>query len=352
MKKIKILFYAGAIDFAGTWRSHERILLNLNTSKFEVYVFYNPQSDNNRLDFLRTKIKSNYIIPFETSNTKLGESEGYRYTYSNFSDLAKQYNFDIIHYARSGHYEWPFVERICPLQIETNIFGSRDNSPYIDYSVAICHTIAKIHGNSNKVIYNPIPPPVDTAGDLKTKLNIDNDTLIFGRIGRNDVHDSIALEALHEYKKIHNKFKYIIIGAGSITRATVTKLNLQDNIIYIETTNDDNLIHQFHNTIDVFLHYRSDGECHSTAISQAMMYGIPIISHYAGYNGQIETIGNGGIVTQNASEYCNAILQLSNKATRKIFSENAIKQAHNYVQEKIVAEWEEVYTHLTTTNNI
>ena len=212
MKKIKILFYAGAIDFAGTWRSHERILLNLNSSKFEVYVFYNLQSDNNRLDFLRTKLEGNHIIPFNTSTTKLNEADGYSYTYSNFSELVKQYNFDIIHYARSGHYEWPFVERMCPLQIETNIFGSRDNSPYIDYSVAISNTVAKVHGNSDQVIYNPIPQPSHTKENLKTNFNINDDTLIFGRVVRNEVYDPIAFEALYEYKKYYNNFKYIFIG--------------------------------------------------------------------------------------------------------------------------------------------
>jgi hypothetical protein len=58
MKKIKILFYSHTIDFAGTWRSHERILLNLNPEEFDVYVFYNPKKNNDRLDFLKTKIYS------------------------------------------------------------------------------------------------------------------------------------------------------------------------------------------------------------------------------------------------------------------------------------------------------
>jgi len=71
MKKIKILFYSHTIDFGGTWRSHERILLNLNKDKFDVYVFYNPNQNNNRLDFLKTKLSEDRIIPFEASKIKI-----------------------------------------------------------------------------------------------------------------------------------------------------------------------------------------------------------------------------------------------------------------------------------------
>ena len=35
MRKIKILFYSHTIDFAGTWRSHERVLLMLNKEIFD-----------------------------------------------------------------------------------------------------------------------------------------------------------------------------------------------------------------------------------------------------------------------------------------------------------------------------
>jgi nitrogen fixation NifU-like protein len=77
MKKIKILFYSHTIDYAGTWRSHERILLSLNKEKFDVYVFYNPNQNNNRLDFLRTKLDNNKIIPFFASLEKLGPKMAY-----------------------------------------------------------------------------------------------------------------------------------------------------------------------------------------------------------------------------------------------------------------------------------
>lgn len=353
MKKIKILFYSHTIDFGGTWRSHERLLLNLNKDKFDVYVFYNPNQNNNRLDFLKTKLDNSKIIPFLASTEKLGSEHGYPYKTTNFEDLVKKYNFDIIHFARSGYFEWPFNKRLCKLQIETNIFGYMDQSPYLDYSVAICETISNLRGGSNEIIYNPIPVlEKEKNNNLKKSLNLDDNIPIFGRIGRKDNFHPISLESLSILKKRGYKFKYIIIGACDIAINKINELNLNDECVIVETTNDDDFIHKFHNSIDVFLHYRSDGECHSTAISQAMSYGIPVISHFAGYNGQSETINNGGFVAKNSEEYVEFLIKLlENKSFYNSISENAKIQSNKFDESLIVNKWENIYESLYSKIN-
>jgi glycosyltransferase involved in cell wall biosynthesis len=347
MKKIKILFYSHVIDFAGTWRSHERILLNLDENLFDPYVFYNPNQNNNRLEYLKTKLDSNKIIPFEASLKKLGSEYGYPYEKNNFSELAKSYNFDIIHFARSGYFEWPFNQRICPIQVETNIFGFRDDSQFLDYSVSICNTINNRRGGSDKVIYNPIPKKNQSDETLISELKIPNNFFVFGRIGRKDNFHPIALDSIFELKKIRNDFKYIIIGACQQALKKINDLNLNDVCIVLDTTSDDDFIHKFYNTLDLFLHYRSDGECHSTAIAQAMSYGIPVISHSAGYNGQSETIKNGGFVVNNSKEYVEKINFLINDD--KIYSEvsrNSLNRFEDFEEKKIIKEWEKVYINL------
>ena len=106
MKKIKILFYSHTIDYGGTWRSHERTLLNLDENLFDVYVCYNTTQDNNRLNYLKSKLGPNKLIPFSSSKNKLGPDKGYSYVENNFVETIKPYNFDIIHFARSGYFEW------------------------------------------------------------------------------------------------------------------------------------------------------------------------------------------------------------------------------------------------------
>jgi hypothetical protein len=348
MEKIKILFYSHTIDYAGTWRSHERILLNLDKDCFDVYVFYNPNQNNNRLEYLMSKMDNNKIIPFIASKEKLGPTEGYPYVSTNFDEIVKKYDFDIIHFARSGYFEWPFNKRLCPIQIETNIFGGRDESEFLDYSVAICQTIANLRGRYDKVIYNPIPSSEkEKTNNLKNKLSLKEDEIVFGRIGRPDNFDSISFDALHILKNLGYKFKYIIIGACNNAINKINELQLNNECIVLETTSDDDFIHKFHNTIDVFLHYRSDGECHSTAIAQAMSYGIPIVSHYAGFNGQSETINDGGFVANDKNSYCDYIVKLiSDKNFYNKISDNSKKQSQKFNQDFIVKEWENVYKEL------
>lgn len=347
MEKIKILFYSHTIDFAGTWRSHERILLNLDKKLFDPYVFYNPNQDNNRLEFIIDNLGLDKTIPFQASIDKLGSDKGYPYRESNFNVIAKSMNFDIIHFARSGYYEWPFIERLSPIQIETNIFGGRDTSSNLDYSVAICNRISQLRNGSDEVIYNPIPLPIENSDTLKEELNIPDDYFVFGRIGRKAHFYPISYIVLKKLKDLGYKFKYIIIGACENAMNAIKYFGLQDDCIVVETTNDDFFIHKFYNTIDVFLHYRNDGECHSTAIAQSLIYGKPVISHFAGYNGQSETIDKGGRVCQNEQEYLSFLLELlNNKPFYQQVSELAKKRGLDFEQSKIVSQWENVYKKL------
>ena len=347
MKKIKIVFYSHTIDFAGTWRSHERILLNINKDIFEPYVLYNKNIHNNRLDFLKSVMDKDKLIGFSASKTKSGPENGYSYLESNFSDVIRSINPDIIHFARSGYYEWPFVERLCPIQIETNIFAGKDNSPFLDFSITICNTINNYRGGSDCVIYNPIPESLKTKKNLRSTLGIDEETFVLGRIGRADNFASISLEACKILKKNNIKFKYIIISPCQLVKSFVENNDLSDEVIFIEPTNDDEFIHEFYNTLNVFAHYRSDGECHSTAIAQAMAYGLPVVSHYAGWNGQVETIGNGGFVCETPHTYAEKIIQLmSNQELYQTISKNSLEIFKKYSFVETIPKFEESYINL------
>ena len=192
--KIKIVFYSHTIDYAGTWRSHEQILLNLNKNIFQPYVLYNQNVNHNRLNFVIENLGNEYVIPFSASTEKTGPDLGYSFISTNFEEKLLDINPDIIHYARSGYYEWPFTKRLSPIQIETNIFGFKDSTPFLDYSIAISNTIKNIRGGANEVIYNPIPKPINNNENLKKELNISENTFVLGRIGRPDNFTPTSIE--------------------------------------------------------------------------------------------------------------------------------------------------------------
>jgi glycosyltransferase involved in cell wall biosynthesis len=345
--KIKIVFYSHTIDYAGTWRSHERIILNLDKNKFIPYIVYNTNANNNRLEYVKNILGDEFVIPFSATTEKTNSSLGYKPLSTNFDDIIKKISPDIIHFARSGYYEWPFDKRVCPIQIETNIFGFKDNSPYLDCSISICKTIDKLRGGSDSVIYNPIPKPIGLKENLRNLLNIDENTLVLGRIGRPSNFTPISIEASKILKDTGLKFKYIIVGPCNETKNKIEQLHLEDYFILYEPTNDDDFIDKFYNTIDIFAHYRFDGECHSTAIAQAMTYGKPVISHFAGYNGQLETIGDSGFVVNNSMEYFLSILKLTkDKNLYKNLSELSIKNSEKYLIQNIIPKIETTYLNL------
>lgn len=345
--KIKIVFYSHTIDYAGTWRSHERIILNLDKNKFIPYIVYNTNANNNRLEYVKNILGDEFVIPFSATTEKTNSSLGYKPFSTNFEEKLLEINPDIIHFARSGYYEWPFTKRLSPIQIETNIFGFKDNSPYLDCSISICETIDKLRGGSDSVIYNPIPKPIGLKENLRNLLNIDENTLVLGRIGRPSNFTPISIEASKMLKDTGLKFKYIIVGPCNETKNKIKQLHLEDYFILYEPTNDDDFIDKFYNTIDIFAHYRFDGECHSTAIAQAMTYGKPVISHFAGYNGQLETIGDSGFVVKNSMEYFLSILKLINdKNLYKNLSELSIKNSEKYLIQNIIPKIETTYLNL------
>ena len=344
MKK-RILFFAHTIDYAGTWRSHERIINSLDENLFEPYVFYWPKADNNRLNVMRNILPEENIVPYERSDEKTGPESGYRPLQTNFSELAKKYQFDIIHYGRSGYFEWPFNERLAPLQVETNIFGHRDNSDFLDKSITISNHVSGIRRGSDAVIYNPIPDAKFEGTSLREKLEIPEEAIVFGRIGRPANFTPIAIYAYAKLCQKYSNLYFIIIGPCEQIKQAVRANNIP-NVILIEPTNNDKLIEQFHRSVDIFLHYRSDGETHGTGIAQAMMYGIPVVSHHSPvYNAQKETVATAGYVVSSAEEYFQSVEKLIlNKELRNELSQKARKTAlERYEQEKVVHKIQEKY---------
>ncbi len=345
---IKIAFYSHTIDYGGTWRSHERVFDAINRDEFDPYIFYWPfEPNNNRLDFLRTKIDNNRLIPFNRTSRKLGPETGHRPTNSNFADIVKEMGIDIIFFARSGYYEWPFIDRIAPLQVANSVFESTDHSPYVDKIIAISNKVKeKSTTKIDDVIYYPIPQPskhYDNLDTLHEELNIPRfHHFIFGRIGRPAEFDPIALDAfdmLQSRKQTSFCYTYIIIAPSLKTREYVKDKNIP-GIIFIEPTNDDTYIERFYKTIHVFAHYRNGGESFGVAIAQAMMYSKPVISHYSGFNAQKEIIGDGGFVVNTVEEYVSRLTDIINTDLYVEKADAARKRAMDFEQYHITRQLE------------
>jgi glycosyltransferase involved in cell wall biosynthesis len=288
-------------------------------------------------------VGKDHLVSFKRSKEKTGPEKGYTPLWTNFHEIASEIKPDIIHFARSGYYEWPFDKRLAPLQIETNVFAAKDDSGFLDKSISICDYNAKIRKVADAIITNPVPEAQFAGFNLRETYKIPSDAIVCGRIGRPRGFDPIAISAFKRAVFSNPKLYYLVIAPCNEFKAAAQGV---PNIIFIEPTSDDNLIAAFHRTLDIYLHYRIDGEIQSTAIAQAMIYGIPIISHISKYNnGQIETIADGGFVANNEEQYYQFLCYLiSNKEIRKEIGRKARTHAlENYEQEMVVRKVEDCY---------
>jgi hypothetical protein len=74
------------------------------------------------------------------------------------------------------------------------------------------------------------------------------------------------------------------------------------------------------------------------------MYGIPVITHSAGLNGQAEWLGPGGACVNNHDMYLQAMLQISDPNIRKAVGLRAKEYAmKTFEQEAVVKEIADFY---------
>lgn len=307
MKCIRVGFQLGEWTYAGTSRSHFRILEALGRDRFEPFALVWKDGQNDLLPALQEAL-GDHVIFYDRSADRLGPEDAYRPVSTNFSQVVAGLNLDILHGARGGYPEWPIsTGRHARLQVETNIFGEFDPSPTLDRSIAICQYIADRLGKSDAVIYNPIPPAELEGPNLRAELGIPEDAVVCGRIGRPANFDPIAIEAFSRVVRGCPHLYYLVVAPCEEMKSWVAQ-DQTPNVIFLPPTVDDAWIARFHRTLDIFLHYRSDGEVHSTAIAQAMAYYLPVLSHTSNhFNGQHETIAGGGYVAGGMDDYADRL---------------------------------------------
>lgn len=349
MKRVRVGYYVHEWNYAGTARSHERIIAGLDETSFEPFVFYwNSYNGNTRLDAVRKLVesKNGKMVPFSRSEEKTGPEQGYTPLSTNFHELVESLGIDVMHVGRGGHYEWPFERRICPVQVETNIFGDKQKGGVLDWSLPISDWVMSKRGSGNRVVYNPIPDPVLEGDNLRAALKIPEDAIVCGRIGRPGNWSNYGL---HGFRRIHmenpNSYYVIISPCPEDIQLVKENTGMMNNVILLDSTSDDSFIEKFHRTIDIFLHYRADGETFGTAIAQAMSYGIPVVSHDSRiYGAQREIIGSGGFVASSINEYVDYSLRLIDVKEREIVGAQARAVfLKRYQQDNIARQYEREY---------
>lgn len=303
MNKIKVGFYVHNWDYAGVSQAHLNIIEVIDRTIFEPYAFHWDENEgDNKLSYLRNIIGERNLVPFKRSKEKTGPEQGYTPLWTDFHDKVTDLSIDILHTHRSGYYEWPFNKRIAKLQIENNVFAYKDNSAFLDKSICISKTCRDLRGGCDWLMYSTVRlPSTPKENNLRKELGIPDSALVCGRLGRPGNFSPIAIEAFKKALDIRKDLYYIVVNpCQEVIRAAAGI----KNVIFLPSTLDEVYIERFFNSLDLFLHYRFDGEMFGLAIAQAMMFGVPVISHISGIcDAHVETIGDCGYVATNVEEY-------------------------------------------------
>lgn len=161
-----------------------------------------------------------------------------------------------------------------------------------------------------EMISHPIIIPQYKKIDIRKKFNISTNDFVFGLHQRDNdyIFSEIPLEA---YAKIENEHTaFIVCGGSKKYRAQAKKLRLK-KVFFLDATDSNDVIYSFLESLNVYAHGRFDGELNSTALAEAMYFGLPIITHPSEvYNGQLEVIDGNGYVAKNPDEYAEKMKEL------------------------------------------
>ena len=324
---IKVAFIKfGGMANGGTEKVLQTIAAELPKDKFIVDYFYcdsapyigsdfvHPDTDPSRVQYVKDNGVN--VIKFDVEFKDLRTST-HDWVNTNFWDLFDEEKYDVIQTGRSGHPEYPFtLINKTPIVDSIHLSGMAENKHNTIKTVLISKEQRDrwimSGGPADKAVIIPNPLRIPDVGDINYREEFGwQDKFIFGLHQRRDNHifSPIPLEAYDEIEDDNTAF--LLLGGSENYQKQAKDLGLK-NFKHLPPVGELEPIHKFLNTLDVFAHGRSDGEQCSCAIIEAMSHGLPVISHTAPSMGQLEQIGDAGMVVDGYIEYAQVMKKMMN----------------------------------------
>ena len=340
--KIRIAFIKfGGLSSGGTEKFLQTIAANLPKDKFDVDYFYcdaapyvgsnykHSTTDPNRLKYMKEHGVS--LVKFNVGAKDITKAK-HDWIDTNFWDYFSEEDYDIVQTGRAGHPEYPFYKiKKIPIIDSIHFLAGVDNQYNIARVMHICEWSAKrwiqMGGDGGRVVIvsHPLDLPKKKFKNFRKNLKLEN-RFIFGFHQRND--DGIFSEIpLNSYKRIeYENNAFVLLGGSTKYRVQAKNIGLR-NVFFLPHTSDTGNVYSFLSTLDVYSHGRKDGEVNSTAMAEAMFFGLPIVSHLSPiHNGHIECIGKAGKVVSDEQEYAREMIELQRDKDYYNFRSSQAKQ--------------------------
>jgi len=358
LKKIAFIKFGG-LSSGGTEVSFQNVAKYFST-KYCVDYFYCDSAPYIGSDWVHPDTDSYRKKFMENSNVNLRKfdvefkdvtNELHTWVNTNFWEVFNEKYYDLVFITTAGKTEYPYNEiKSVPIVNIVTVNAGINNQENIVKTILISEDSAKLWlkqgGNEKTLKIIPLCREEINKNndDLRKSLNLQK-KFIFGFHQRED--DTIFSEIpLKAYKKIADNLNYFLLLGGSKKYSEQAKdLNIK-NFLQLKSTSNLKNIYKFLNTLDVFTHGRKYGETMGLVLIEAMRFGLPVLSHKAKSNAQIEVIGNAGSVfaKKNIFSYANKMKKLQkNKHYYEVLSTSALQRYENcYSTQSILKKYDDL----------
>lgn len=325
VSKTRIAFIKfGGLAAGGTERWLQMMAANLPRDRFEIEYFYCDPAPYIGWDYSHAPSDPARRAYLEDHGVTLRQfhvgakdvrTPTHEWRDTDFWDVFDPSRFDLVQTAKAGPAEYPYYLLPNPVVEYVTLDAG------VDFSVNIALTIhlsnwqrkswIRRGGSVQKSATIPIPAEEPaTEADLRDELDISRSAVVVGLHQRVDdsIFSPIPLKA---FAQIASDAHFVVMGGSRRYQEQAQRLGIR-NFHRIAHSGDAHLLSKFLNTLDVFAHGRADGETFGTVLAEAMMHGVPCLSHASptGNNAQLETMGPGGVFAWTEHEYQRGLKEL------------------------------------------
>lgn len=343
---MRILYQLNQLGYGGT----ERVVLTLARHGLEhgheVAIFLNSDFQSSAYyrrklwSLLDSKAAKRFHLKYVQSLARkqealalVGKSLFIGHGLPNFEKSIRNFRPDIVHVNRGLEKDF-YTESVWmqpkPKILETNIFGNSSNKAYLDQVdeiIFISHWLRSkspwADAHKTKVIYNPVAEPIKSEGiSLRKQLGISSQAIVLGRLCRPDLDDgSLVLDIVKRLQNKYNLLHFVWLGAPSELLKNFARNTEQIHLLPASSNAED--LERFYGSLDILLHYRIEGETFGMVVAEAMIRGLPVVSHRSTLdNAQAELLlsnGPAGVIIDypTPENFCDAISALIENPTRR-----------------------------------
>lgn len=367
---MRILYQLNQLGYGGT----ERVVLSLarhgihHGHDIAIYCSSDigtPNYHRRKLwSFLNAQARKRFTTRYVDSMVRLEEAERLVGTNllkgfgrSGFEAAVKKFAPEVIHFNRGLEDDF-YTDQRCNFYgskiLETNIFGNSSDAHYLKRVNRVVFISDWLRSKSSSwsqnmsaaTIYNPIEAPAGgTQPTLRARLKIPKNRIVIGRICRPDLDDgTFVLSVVGALRKKLPAIQIHFILMGTPKRRSDSQGDTA-NVYSLPPSSKQEEVEDFYSAIDILLHYRLEGETFGMVIAEAMIRGIPVVSHFSLVdNAQAELLlshGSAGIVIDQPTvkDFCLALTYLiENPELRVALGQEGSEIAKRLFEEGVVTK--------------